>query len=287
MSFINWGSESPEQLRLRKQLEEQMLLEQAMYNAATAAAAAGSGGLKKAPIVYYLRANSGNGEDPNTEPWDGTANLDEMNAVFGNDWKLDVFETLDPFEVFSPTTTYVFIDGSNNGANSLKDFLYNVHTPLQEWVYAGGNLFLNSAPNEGGNINFGFGGTVLIYDDGGSESSDATIASGQESHPIFTGPGACGDSWTGDDFSHALIDGDVNPLIVTPGEGVICGEISWGAGKVIFGGMTLTEFHEPKPEAIYLRQNIHAYLSGKSYTPQLGMRRSKMSNGEVRRSSKG
>jgi hypothetical protein len=33
MSFINWGSESPEQLAIRKQIEEQALYEQAVFSA--------------------------------------------------------------------------------------------------------------------------------------------------------------------------------------------------------------------------------------------------------------
>ena len=35
--------------------------------------------------------------------------------------------------------------------------------------------------------------------------------------------------------------------------------------------MTITSWQDPKPEVIYLRQNIHSYLSGVEYTPQLGM----------------
>jgi hypothetical protein len=45
MAFINWGSEGPEQLAARKRIEEDIMFEQAAFNAATAAtAAAGSGG---------------------------------------------------------------------------------------------------------------------------------------------------------------------------------------------------------------------------------------------------
>ena len=40
MSFINWGEESPEQLAIRKRMEDQMVFEQAASNAATASAAA-------------------------------------------------------------------------------------------------------------------------------------------------------------------------------------------------------------------------------------------------------
>jgi hypothetical protein len=287
MSFINWGNESPEQLRLRKRLEEQMLLEQAMYSAATAAAAAGSGGLKKAPTVYYLRAFDSSGDDANTEPWDGVTNINELNTVFGeNGWSLNYFESVDPTKVFVEETTYVFIDGSDRGADELAGFLSSYHDLIEDWVIrGGGKLFLNSAPNEGGNIDFYFGGTVLVYD---GNSDDAVIAPSAIGHPIFSGPGNCGTEFTGDSFAHATLTGDSDPLIINPGIEVLCAELSFeSGGKVIFGGMTITEFHDPQPEAAYLRMNIHSYLSGKSYIPQLGMRRSMASSGEFRRSSKG
>jgi len=51
MSFINWGHETPEQLKARKEMEEQILFEQAMYSAAMAAAAAGSSALLNKYIV--------------------------------------------------------------------------------------------------------------------------------------------------------------------------------------------------------------------------------------------
>jgi len=56
MSFINWGHEPPEQLKARKEMEDRMLSEQASFNAATAAAAAGSGGLDPLRGLYGVAA---------------------------------------------------------------------------------------------------------------------------------------------------------------------------------------------------------------------------------------
>lgn len=286
MSFINWGSESPEQLRLRRELEEQVLLEQAMYSAATAASAAGSGGFRSR-AVYYLRATE-SGEDPNSEPWDAPNNVQEMNAVFGSrGWTLGLFETLDPVEVFVPATQYVFIDGSDAGAEELKIFLAENGNLIEHWVDAGGRLFLNAAPNEGGNIGFGFGGVDLIFDGEVTGSDDAAIAAGAEEHPIFTGPGDPGTAWTGHSFAHAILTGDFANLIVNPGEETLCAELEWGAGIVIFGGMTITEFQEPQPEATNLRKNIHSYLSGKGYAPPAQLRsRRALAKSEVARTSR-
>ena len=58
MSFINWGSESREQLAARKKMEDNILFEQMAYSAAVAAAAAaGSGGLDPLRGLYGVAIN--------------------------------------------------------------------------------------------------------------------------------------------------------------------------------------------------------------------------------------
>jgi hypothetical protein len=262
MSYINWGHESPEQIALRKRLDDQALLEQAMYMAAMAAAAGSGGLIGKQPFVYLRTSES--------EPWENTDNVDELNAVFGEKgWTLRFFETVDASEIFNESTTYIFMEGSDNGTEELTAFLSQNQQLIEDWVYAGGNLFLNAAPNEGSNFGIGFGGVAL---QDGYESTNATIADGQSAHPIFVGPGSCGTDWTGDSFAHAIIDGPATPLIINPGQLSVCSELVWGSGKAIFGTMTITGYQQPKPQVIYLRQNIHAYLSGVTYSLQLGLR---------------
>ncbi|MBL0053845.1 MAG: hypothetical protein IPP29_21310 [Bacteroidetes bacterium] len=151
------------------------------------------------------------------------------------------------------------MDGSDAGADEMNAFLM-ANLPLMEaWVTGGGKLFLNSAPNEGGNINFGFGGTTLLYGQG-PYSDNANVSAGQSGHPIFNGPNVCGSSWSGTSFGHAIVGGTLTSLIDGDAPGVVMGEAVWGAGKVIFGGMTQSFFHSPSPEAGFLRQNIHHYL---------------------------
>ena len=53
MTFINWGEETPEQLKARKEMEERMMFEQMSYSAAMAAAA-GGGGLPKPKVFVGL-----------------------------------------------------------------------------------------------------------------------------------------------------------------------------------------------------------------------------------------
>ncbi len=67
MSFINWGSESPEQLKARREMEERMMFEQMSYSAAVAAAASAGGSLDPLRGLFGVGAdgliyNLGRGE---------------------------------------------------------------------------------------------------------------------------------------------------------------------------------------------------------------------------------
>jgi hypothetical protein len=78
MSFINWGSEGPEQLAARKRMEDEILFEQvaaysAAVSAAAAAASAGSGGKPK-PSEFVGQVDwlvvAPEGFDPETDDYE-------------------------------------------------------------------------------------------------------------------------------------------------------------------------------------------------------------------------
>jgi hypothetical protein len=86
-----------------------------------------------------------------------------MDRAFGpTSWSLLHYETLDPDALFSPTPGFVHMDGGSFQASELALFLATNITAIEEWVEDGGRLFINSAPNEGSDINFGFGGVTLL-----------------------------------------------------------------------------------------------------------------------------
>lgn len=206
--------------------------------------------------AYYINSNVFG-----FEPWGSSSNIDAMNSVFGmGGWTHDYFETCDPVSVFSPSTCFVFLEGSDFMADELEAFFTAQHTIIQSWVADGGKLFMNAAPNEGNGMNYGFGGVTLTYW-GGSNS----VTTAAPLHPIFNGPFLpVGTSWTGSSFSHASVSGaGLTNLIVdsfTPTT-VALAEKSWGTGVVLFGGMTTNNFHTPTIESADLRANILAYLS--------------------------
>jgi len=208
--------------------------------------------------AWYIYSNSTGGE-----PWFTTTNSTAMTTVFGAEgtgWNRAFFETLDPLSIFNSDNCFVFIDGSDAQANELETFLTANMSTIENWVSSGGKLLLNSAPNEGDGMSFGFGGTTLTYS---YYTSNATAVDAL--HPIFNGPFTpAGTDYTGTSFGHAIVSGvDLSNVMVdlfNP-SAVVLAEKTWGDGRVMFGGMTTNNFHSPLTNAANLRANIIAYMS--------------------------
>ncbi len=207
------------------------------------------------PSAVYLRSTAG-------APWGSTSNEFAMSRVFGsNNWQDLRFETVNSNQLFSPATTFIFMEGSDVDALELQAFLTANISAIQNWVSNGGSLFLNAAPNEGTGMSFGFGVT-LTYPD-----TTATGGAALLTHPIFNGPFTpVGTSWSGNSFAHATVSGNsLTTLITNSATGnIVLAEMAYGAGHVLFGGMTTDNFHTPQPQAGNLRANIIAYLGSLS-----------------------
>jgi len=212
------------------------------------------------------------------QPWGQVTNEAAMDLAFGIGAWLDTTMAADNGAVFAPGSGYrfVFLEGSDDDAVELAAYLNAHRAAIEAWVNGGGRLLLNSAPNEpvgGGNIDFGFGGVTLMYDD---VNFADTVDAADPAHPIFNGPNAVGvTQFTGNSFGHSSIadtTGHVMPLIVgavgdqREGE-TILGEMRFGRGLVLFGGMTTDNFHQPQPDAANLRANILDYSYNTSVGP--------------------
>lgn len=205
---------------------------------------------------YYLRGSSG-------EPFLKTgflSNLDAMSAAYGpNGWTTGDFTQANPATVFSQLTCFVYLDGSDLGADELNTFLTRNSKIIEDWVCQGGHLFLNASPSTGGNIYLGFDGTTLVY------PILQYDAKANTSHVIFNTPNTTGTNWKakqGSYFSSAAITGTgLVSLIKTNGDYTVLAEKKWGSGRVIFGGLSISDLHSPQPEGNFLRINIIDYLS--------------------------
>jgi len=206
--------------------------------------------------VYYIYSNVYGG----AEPWYVTSNSTAMDAVFGaGGWNLEYVETLDVLDVFGENTCFVYLEGSDAQATELENFLNSNGSWVENWVASGGNLLLNSAPNEGDGMDFGFGGVELNY---AWYSSNVTAY--DATHPIFNGPYTpIVTDYYGTSFGHATVSGgDIQPIIIDSFDPTryVLAEKEWGSGHVLLGGMTPPYFHTPATEAQNLLQNIYDYI---------------------------
>ena len=197
-------------------------------------------------------------------PWGQALNEASMDAVFGvGQWSDLRFETVNPAALFVPSTRFIFMEGSDQGAINLQSFLTANGAAISAWVNGGGRLFLNAAPNEGGQITTPFAGTTIDYP---GFSVDPTVAS-NGSHPVFLGPFVpITTSYTGTAFAHATVTNPGGtPVIVSGGGSLIhLSERTIGGGFLMLGGLTTDNWHQPQPDAHNLRSNIIKYTSAYS-----------------------
>ena len=213
------------------------------------------GGGTGATGVVYLRSQSG-------PPWGSSSNEQALDAVFGaGNWQDLRYETVNVASILTNQNCLIVMEGGDGTANALNTFLTANLPAIENWVASGGALFITAAPNQGGNINFGFGGVWLNYAVG-PYTSNAVVVGG---HPIATGPFLpAGLNFSGNFYTHGnitgpglttVIENQANPLEIG------LAEKTWGSGLVMFGSMTTTNFHTPAPNGTNLRQNMFAYLA--------------------------
>jgi hypothetical protein len=198
----------------------------------------------------YIDSSIGN-------PWGQTNNEASMDGVFGSGAWDDVnYETVNVATLFSASSDFIYMEGGDFNADELEAFILANQTALESWVFAGGRLIINSAPNEGDGMSFGFG-VSLAYED-----SDSIAHGVDPAHAIFNGPfGATGANFTGTAFSHATVSGvNLNDLIIGDDtSNTVLGDMFYGSGYVMFGGMTTLNWQAPN--AFELRQNIIHYAA--------------------------
>ena len=206
--------------------------------------------------VYYLRSSV-------IPPWDVTSNEVDMNEVFGfESWRNRTYQTIDMNRLLSPSTATIFMEGGDNNANALKSFLDSHRSAIMSWVSSGGRLFINTAPNQGGNIDLGFGVTLNFNMDYSTASNNGYAVSAE--HPIFSqNLQPVGTSFAGGDaFSHGYMTGTgFNTVMVDDQNRPVLVELRYGSGLVLLGGMTVDIFQSPWPQSHNLRTNIIWYVA--------------------------
>jgi len=201
-----------------------------------------------ASTVVYLRSAAG-------EPWGRTDNAAMLNWLYGAGWQALYFETANPAALFSRSNRFIFIEGSADGEPAMETFLLNNLSTLTNWVAGGGSLFLDCAPYflSSFTVNAGFGVTLSV-----GEYTETAVAV-SPAHPIFNGPfGPVGNSFSGAYLAHATVSGPGLSGILTNASGgkFVLAERVYGAGHLMFGGVTLPAFQAPQVQASNLWANI-------------------------------
>src|SRR4051812_11853983 len=98
------------------------------------------------------------------QPWGTNTNILAMNQAFGaGTWVQAYYPSVNVNALLQPSVCLIFMEGGDSHANSLNTFLMTNLPAIQAWVSAGGRLLISAAPNQGANINYGFGGMLLNY----------------------------------------------------------------------------------------------------------------------------
>lgn len=200
------------------------------------AATATFGMAQAVPYVYQTGTNN---------PWGSTDNDAAMDAAFGAaNWTKFQGFSMSPF---SAATKFIFLDGSDSSSNQLQGFLGANLPTIQNWVSAGGALFINDAPNEdsGSDFSLGFGETLVLFPRYDFASNNAAATAAGLASGMFNGIAA---TYTGNYFSHAAVSGPAT-CYISGDAGCIFATMGYGSGEVAFGGQTVPLFHSPQPDA--------------------------------------
>ena len=173
MSFINWGHETPEQLRARKAMEERMMFEQMSYSAAVAAAAAAGSGRLPDPKLTSLQittfvisgANSDNYFYKTVNYTDKLDSVEVDSGVNNGDWEVDqIFPDAMGYTVvkyYQNTTDSYILHYVGPGGNIIDVFEYSdtVYNQFKSYTYYNGGVgYLVSGETAGARFRYYYNG---------------------------------------------------------------------------------------------------------------------------------
>ncbi len=192
------------------------------------------------------------------EPYGLNGNIEAMNAAFGaGNWQRLTFANAVGSGAFTPGAfSMLYFDGSDGYDGDFTSFITANKSALETYVSGGGHVFLNAARQSGSDLDLGF--SVTLHYQQAPNGYAANLG-----HQIFNGPlTPTGSSWSGFYFAQDEISGTgLGTLITNNFSNPVLAELSYGNGVVLFGGMTLSSYHSPQPEALNLRANILSYTN--------------------------
>lgn len=174
-----------------------------------------------------------------SNPWGYTHTADAMQHVYGNGGWAQADYSTSPNVIFSPSNSFVLLDGNCNNGVALDSFMLNNHVLIENWVTSGGRLFINAAPINASTVHFGFNNTLLTF---GFEQTATALLPGDT---IFHGPYTPVDTaYYGNYASHGAITGTGLTKLMRGDDTshIILAKKYWGTGCVYFGSLTPAEY---------------------------------------------
>ena len=192
------------------------------------------------------------------EPWGSASNTTIMSNVFGS--YTTYYMSTAGSTPFTAGHTVIFLEGSQLNALEMESYIAAYQSNMETYVSNGGAMLINSGPNEGSGMSMGFGVTLTYSAFSGS------VTQASPGHAIFAGPFTpVASTLSGSYYGHATVSGGLTPLLTGDTGGTVLGELAWGSGVALFGGMTMTSFHSPSPDGDNVRANMLDYLAGGVY----------------------
>ena len=205
-------------------------------------------------------------QNAGTDAWETDGNEQAMDLAFGaGNWALNSGYTMTAFT----GNGLLYLDGGANNDIALNNFLSSNMAQIQQYVFDGGHLFINSA-GWNTDVNMGFGGVVATLEPSYTfASSVATVNAAGVAAGLTNG--GITSNYTAYYFSHDIITGGTGLTSFIDGSaGAILAGMNYGTGFVMFGGQTDPTFHLPDFEAITLRANELKYVAAPSAVPVPG-----------------
>jgi hypothetical protein len=206
---------------------------------------------------YYIRSDAG-------QPWGQTTNEAAMDDVVGpGNWSTQYYETLTVNQVFSPSTTFIFMEGGDSSFSAFQSFMQANLTTIYNWVHSGGALLIISAPNDPlTSATVTLPDSITLQSDAFYASAASSASGTDMSNVLFHTPNSTGYQFNGDFFSHGYFTGqNVTALMESNLNEVVLGVDKIGSGIMIFGGMTTDNFQLPQPAAHLFLENIITYMA--------------------------
>lgn len=199
--------------------------------------------------------------------YDGDVKL--MNDVFGEDgWEHLLFSSLDTTGLFTDNTCLIFIDGRCD-FEAFQIFYQEYRAVIENYVYNGGNLYVNLLPNE--LFYLGFDSISTTYATGGTpwgfKKTDGSVFHGPKyniEYPVIAyfggfGPALGSGNFSGNNYD-IFLEADSIYELVYPHREILIGK-EFGNGQCIFSNFIISDWESLFENYRNLRRNILYSLS--------------------------